>query len=400
MLPCLLVLAFLGFAAGARAQTPSSGPSVEVYGFGQADAIVDFKTTDPNWGDVLRPSRLPSFPGQFGEDGHFYLMAKQSRLGVRGLLPTTNGDVKAQFEFDMYGTGKDAGITTIRLRHAWGQWKQIGGGQTNTAFMDVDVFPNTVEYWGPNGMLFLRNAQVFWEPIAEPDGTNARIAIEAPGASGDAGVLSDRIELQNIRPRFPSPDLTGHYRFGRKQGYLQVGAALRYIGYDDALTTDQFDLSGHTWGYGLALSSSFKVTPHDTVRAMGVFGQGIENYFNVAPIDVGLKSNPGNAVTPVTGQALGDIGLLFYLDHNWNERWSTAAGYSRVDIDNSDLQAANAYKNGQYASFNLLCTPAPSVLMGGEFIWGNRDNHSDGYSVSDYRVQFSVKYSFSAKAGG
>ena len=42
----------------------------------------------------------------------------------------------------MFGTGKDAGLTTIRLRHAWGQWKHIGGGQTNSAFMDVDIFPN------------------------------------------------------------------------------------------------------------------------------------------------------------------------------------------------------------------------------------------------------------------
>ena len=123
----------------------------------------------------------------------------------------------------MAGVGRDAGLTTIRLRHAWGQWKQIGGGQTNTQFMDVDVFPNTVEYWGPNGMLFVRNPQVFWEPIAKADGTNLRIAIEAPGASGDAGVFADRVELQNVRGRYPSPDFTGHYRAAQKWGYLQVG---------------------------------------------------------------------------------------------------------------------------------------------------------------------------------
>ena len=34
---------------------------------------------------------------------------------------------------------------------------------------------------------------------------------------------------------------------------------------------------------------------------------------------------------------------------------TSAIGYSRVDIDNSDAQAPNAYKNGQYASVNLLC---------------------------------------------
>ena len=31
--------------------------------------------------------------------------------------------------------------------------------------MDIDVFPNSVEYWGPNGMVFFRNVQVRYMPI-------------------------------------------------------------------------------------------------------------------------------------------------------------------------------------------------------------------------------------------
>src|SRR5579862_9342805 len=190
-------------ASPAMAQPPQADkPSVEIYGFGQADAIADFNQNDPNWYDVNRPSKLPNAPNQFGDDGHFYLSARQSRLGAKADIPTSNGDVKAQFEFDMFGVGSDAGQTTIRLRHAWGQWKQFGAGQTNSAFMDVDVFPNVIDYWGPNGMLFFRNVQVFWEPFN--DGTsNARIAVENPGASGDAGQFANRVELQNIKARFP-----------------------------------------------------------------------------------------------------------------------------------------------------------------------------------------------------
>ena len=122
------VTLLVGTAPLARAQAPSA-PSVEVYGFGQADAIADFNQNNPDWYDTVRPSRLPKYENEFGQDGHFYLSARQSRLGARALFPTTNGDVKAQFEFDMAGVGRDAGLTTIRLRHAWGQWTQIGGGQ-------------------------------------------------------------------------------------------------------------------------------------------------------------------------------------------------------------------------------------------------------------------------------
>ena len=409
-LALLMVVGVAGVATAAGADEPGAPPAaqvsqdekgtLEIYGFAQADAIVDFKQNNPDWYDVNRPSRLPNVANQFGQDGHFYLSVRQSRLGVKGEVPTASGPVKGQFEFDMFGVGGDAGQTTIRLRHAWGQWKQFGAGQTNSQFMDIDVFPNVVDYWGPNGMLFYRNVQVFWEPFNDGS-SHARVAIEAPGASGDAGVLSDRVELQNVKPRFPSPDFTGHYRLGgKKWGYVQVGGALRKIAYDDLIPNDRFDLNGSVWGWGISVSSNVKLGSNDTLRLQLVEGAGVENYFNDAPVDVAIKRNPGNAVTPVVGEALHDLGVVIFLDHNWNSTTSSAIGYSHVGITNSDGQAANAYKNGDYIVGNLLMTPAKNVMMGGEFQYAHRENNSDGFAVSDYRLQFSFKYSFGYKLGG
>jgi hypothetical protein len=382
------------WSVGAYAQKPT----LEIYGFAQADAIVDFKVNNPDWYDVNRPSKLPSFPGEFGNDQHFYLSPRQSRFGAKGVLPTSNGDVTAVFEFDMFGVGVDAGQTTIRLRHAYGQWKQIGAGQTNSQFMDVDVFPNILDYWGPNGMLFFRNTQVFWQFYKNGE-SNGAIAIEAPGASGDAGLLSDRIELQNVKGRFPAPDLTGHYRLGTKRGYIQFGAALRYIAWDDLLPNDQFNLNGHVWGWGSSLSSNVNFSGNNVLRLQVVYGRGIENYFNDAPVDVGVERNPGSTVTPVEGEALPIFGLVTYLDHNWSSKWSTAVGYSMVNVNNSDLQAATAFNEGRYASVNLLCTPVKNVMIGGEFQWAQRKDLND-FKSNDYRLQFSFKYSFSAKVTG
>jgi hypothetical protein len=39
-------------------------------------------------------------------------------------------------------------------------------------------------------------------------------------------------------------------------------------------------------------------------------------------------------------------------------------------------------------------------MMGGEFQWGRRENKSDGFTFDDFRLQFSLKYSFSFKATG
>jgi hypothetical protein len=384
---------------GAAAQAAAGAGTLEVYGFGQADAIADFKQNDPNWYDVNRPTKLPSSANAFGEDGRFYLSPRQSRLGVKGVLPTSDGDVKGQFEFDMFGVGGDAGVTTIRLRHAWGQWKQIGAGQTNSQFMDVDVFPNVLDYWGPNGMLFFRNTQVFFEFKNDAKFQGA-VAIEAPGASADGGIYGDRIELQNIKPRFPLPDLTGHIRMKSKMGYLQVGGIVRDIKYDDTLPNDPLNLSGSVTGWGLSLSSNVNATKNDVLRLQYVYGHGIQNYFNDAPIDVGVQTNPGNVTTPIVGKALPVTGVVAYIDHNWNDKMSTSVGYSLVNIANSDAESPSDFHRGQYFSANVLTTPAKNVMMGGEFQYAHRENFSDGFKVDDVRLQFSFKYSFGMKFGG
>ena len=71
-----------------------------------------------------------------------------------------------------------------------------------------------------------------------------------------------------------------------------------------------------------------------------------------------------------------------------------------IDIENSDLQLASAFKAGHYAIGNLLYYPAPNVMMGGELQWGRRENFADGFEVDDFRIQFSFKYNFSVSLGG
>jgi hypothetical protein len=70
--------------------------------------------------------------------------------------------------------------------------------------------PSVLDYWAPNGMLLYRNVQVFWRPLQ--GATRVTVALERPGVNGDSGIYADRIDLENIRPRFPAPDLTAEYR--------------------------------------------------------------------------------------------------------------------------------------------------------------------------------------------
>jgi hypothetical protein len=91
--------------------------------------------------------------------------------------------------------------------------------------------------------------------------------------------------------------------------------------------------------------------------------------------------------------------LVGFLDLNWTSKVSSAIGYSRLDIDNTDGQSADSFKSGQYAIANVMFYPAKGFMLGPEFQWGYRDNKG-GWHTPDYRIQFSAKYNFSFRMGG
>src|SRR5688572_29001721 len=186
----------LGWPAEARAQdaTDATGSApagrqsdakstFEIYGFAMLDIGHDFKQIKPEWFDTLRVTRLPAFENQYGEDHNTFAGVRQSRLGFRSSTPTALGDLKTIFEFELFGTGADEGQTTFRLRHAWGELGPLGAGQYWSPFSDPDVYPNTLEYWGPTGIPWYRNVQLRYTPI-QTETSSFMVALARPGASG------------------------------------------------------------------------------------------------------------------------------------------------------------------------------------------------------------------------
>jgi len=366
--------------------------SMEIYGAIQTDAGYNFNQIDPDWFDVIRTTKLPSYKNQYGTNGNVYFSVRQTRLGFKNYFQTALGELKTTFEFELFGTGVDAGQTTFRLRHAYAELGKFGVGQYWSPFMDIDIFPNTLEYWGPVGMPLFRNIQIRYMPIQGDD--KLTFALERPGASADQGKYAGRVELQGVNPRFPVPDFSAEYRKAFKWGYVELAGILRYIKWEDQ-NNDQYNFSGDALGWGLNLTSNIKAGKNTTFRLGVVYGEGIENYMNDAPVDIGAKSNPGNAVTPLLGKALPVLGITAFVDHNWNEKFSSSLGYSSEDITNSDAQNANEFHKGQYAIGNLLWYPAKNVMAGVELQWGHRENYNDGWKTDISKLQFSFKYNFS-----
>jgi hypothetical protein len=258
--------------------------------------------------------------------------------------------------------------------------------------MDIDVFPNTVEYWGPAGMVFFRNIQIRYMPIQGE--TQLTFALERPGASSDQGIYSDRIELNNVKPRFDLPDFSSEFRYGQKWGYVEIAGIVRKIGWEDQNFNPNYDLSDSKIGWGLNLSTNIKFGTGTIFRGQIAYGEGIENYMNDCPADIGIKMNPGHPEQPVLGVPLPVTGIVAFIDHNWTEKFSSSAGYSYVNIKNTEVSSSDSFKTGQYAIANIIYAPVPNVMAVAEVQYGSRENYTDGFTSSAVKVQFSFKYNF------
>ena len=63
-----------------KAQGADTATRIEIYGFAQGDAIYDFKVNNPDWFDVVRPTKLEAFDDEFGANHHTWFSARQTRM--------------------------------------------------------------------------------------------------------------------------------------------------------------------------------------------------------------------------------------------------------------------------------------------------------------------------------
>lgn len=381
---------------GATVHAQEEPKKFEVYGFAQVDYIQDFKRVNPAWDTTLRPSKIPTQEGQFGSDGQAIVSVMQSKLGVQSNLPVQGKNLYTKFEFDFFGVGVDEGQTTIRLRHAYGEWGKVLGGQTNSLFMDGDAFPNQIDYWGPAGMVFYRTPQLRYSFLKGEN--QAAIALEIPGSAIDPGEvrqISDELGT-TFKNDEKLPDLTLMGRINRDWGHVQASGILRKVGFESVGTDITPPPPGNEpqdsdLGWGINLSSNFKFMDKDKLILAVVYGEGIASYMNDGGTDMaagGTLANPSAEMVPL-------LGLTAFIDHYWSDAWSTSLGYSSTEVDNQSLQSPDAFKKGQYALVNLLHTTHKNVLCGVELLWGNRED-KNGATGDDVRSQISLKYSFSS----
>jgi hypothetical protein len=233
---------------------------------------------------------------------------------------------------------------------------------------------------------------VRWTPFSGD--SSFAIAIENPSSDIDTGQLRelDPDLGAGLQGSTPVPDLTGQYNRQTDWGHYQIAGILRDVAFDSAGTPNN-EPKGSELGWGLNATTTIETGDRGKVLLGVVHGDGIASYMNDGGVDL---APDGTSLATAHAEAVPLTGVSAYYNLSWNDTLTSSFGYSLTTVDNTGLQAADAFHSGEYASANVICYPTKNVFVGVEGLWGRREDN-DGSSGDDKRIQFSFHYSFSSK---
>lgn len=357
---------------------PGSDTSIKLGGYVQLDAIYDIK------GDQGRGISLADAPldgsAAAKRKGTTTFSARTSRFNVETQTNTTGGPIKTRIEFDFFtaeGSETYTNSARPRLRHAYGSYGGVLAGQTWSNFMDVDSIPDTLEFIGPTGQVFIRQPQVRYTMATGAD-SNFAVAVENP-QSDARDVGGDVTALDR------GPDLTGRWTQTGKWGHVAVRGLLRDLRVDDGAGEHQ----ASRLGWGLGLSGSFKLGAADTFLYQINGGQGIGRYIQDA------NSAAAYTASTATLRAQKAIGGFAGLQHQWAAalRSNVVYGMVRNHNDSGFGSIGELNKETRQVHANLIWSPVKQVDLGLEYVWGERKTE-DGQKGDLSRLQGAAKYSF------
>ncbi len=386
---------------------PGTNTSIAVGGYAKLDLLFDL---GPFAGDSLVPQDIP-FANSTADlrKGTFRAHARQSRLWFKSWTPTDWGELATHIEGDFFGTGGNeivSNSTSFRLRHAYGRLGPVLAGQWWTNFQDVDSEMNTLDFYGQEGTIFIRQAQIRYSHVFRGGSTTLDVALENPETTGQpqsvvgragpglgpSGIAVDRM-----------PDFTGQLRYTHSKGHVALRGLLRYAAVDsggggNSAVPSTLAVADNAVGWGAGISGVFSITDKDTVGGQFNYGDGIGRYLQGVGIRGGFACSAGcdsNASGLAAQTTFGGAG---WYGRQWTETIETnvGAGYSFVSLKTNVIGAAGVAgvpRSSWNANGNIIWSPVPAVNFGLEVIYARTVFKANGQNDA-LRFMTSFQFNF------
>lgn len=384
---------------------PGTETSLRIYGMAELNMVHEMKGDN---GDIDFAAYVPYAPldgTAAGRRKHqTYLHARTSRLGLETSTPTALGPLNIRIEGDFNNDPRTGGSAVsgslesiytrqatnsygFRLREAYGQVGGLLAGQTWSTFMDVDNFPETVDFNGPIGATFLRQPQVRYSHATANAGT-LTVAIENPVSY----VLEPVSGVATVAGASRVPDLVGRWDRQFDWGALSVRGVATEHRIDDGAAQ-----SARRRGWGAAFSGQYRVTDGDALTFGVTGGNGVGRYFNY--IEGAAYDAADNRI--VLERA---VGAYLGYQHKASDalRFNAALGYqSNRDNAYTEFARAHGLDSGRFGinrrvvqgHVNVFWDPVKNVEFGAEYLFGRRTTLA-GEEGDMSRVNLLARYRF------
>jgi hypothetical protein len=342
---------------------------------------LDITSDNENAGSKYRfvPAKFPlESASDFGGGRQFNVNANATQLRLDARAPELGGNFRFYYQNDFFGS--DSSDMKYRLQHLYGQFYGFKAGFTYGVWEDPDSWPDTVDYEGPNAVIFSRR------PVAQythawNDNWNTTFGVEKPDIYVDvnSGPNPDGSTLTRM------PDLGFNTRYEKAGlGHLQFSTMFRDLGAQDSVGDEH-----HVFGWGVNLSAGIDLSKKDSLQLLGVYGEGVG----------GMGNDTSFLNSDAAFTAGGDLEALPYWSatigytHRWNEALRSTITYGYVNLDNASGQDVTFYHTSHYASANLVWQLRKRLSIGFEGLYGLKEAANGEDSGDHWRVQVGMVYS-------
>ena len=355
---------------------PGTNTEFEIGGYVKADLIFD---VNESTGDAFAPESISVSDAD--DDERFRAHARQSRLFVKTKTPSEFGDVKTLLEGDFFGVGGSeisSNSASFRLRHAYGEIGGFGAGQFWTNFMPIESYPSTVDFNGPAGIPFIRQAQIrYTHPVSDSLTVSGSLENSEFSGRNAAGNFSEstNIGIRAGLDKYPDATLAATYR--GDFGLVKLAGVGRVLG--SPVGNDE------AFGYGVNLSGNTKLWEGGKLLGSLTYGDGVGRYI--------LNGAGQDAFVDASGDisTIEAYGLTAQVTQQVTDKLSLGLSYGRYEA--LDTFGANDLEEVNTIHATAFYKPTKRVTLGGEVVWGNRVNE-DGASDDALRLQTSVQLNF------
>lgn len=294
------------------------------------------------------------------------------------------GRTKSLGDFVVYTAGNFRGGSKVfELQNAYASFLGFTLGYDYTIFMDLAACPPTIDFAGPNGMLFVRTTQFRYER-GFGKGWKAGIAVEMPVVDG---ITNQNLRISNQRmPNFPAYI---QYTWN-KNSHIRIAGLVRNMTYENLISKRVESEAG----WGVMAATTFNVTKKLSVFGQGTYGRGIGQYLNdISNLNVDLVPDPKKEGTM---QVLPMMGWYAGLQYNITSKIFVSSTYSQSRLySEKDYPStpSDQYRYGQYLVANIFWNVNSGLQLGAEYLRGWRTDFNDETRHAN-RVNLSAQYSF------